>query len=77
MVGTLFLLSQLFGVAVHLPSRAHPLPAGEAPSFPEEPPLSFLMGETGAARQGITLPRRAKYGKNVQKGAGTSRLLFV
>ena len=35
------------------------------------------MGETGAARQGITLPRRAKYGKDVQKGAGTSRLLFV
>ena len=56
--GKLFLLSQLFGVAVHLPSRAHPLHAREAPSFPEEPPLSFLMGETGAAGHNPAAPRK-------------------
>ena len=76
MVDAIFFLSQLFGVAVHLPSRAHPLHAREAPPFLEGQPLSYLMGAC-AAGQGIALPRRAKYCKNVQKGAGASQLLFV
>lgn len=57
MVDAIFLLSELFGVAVHLSSRAHPLHAREATPFPEGPPLSFRVILCGGAGYSPAPPR--------------------